>query len=328
MTLRRVVIGVLAALLLPAVVLTWARLLDPREGPWVRVVAFTPYAVPLYALAALVLGVAWWRAAGRRRTTARLLTLAVGLPLAVHLVWAAGPYVGPGTAPAERGSTFRVLTANLRLGRADPARVVRAAVEHRVDVLVLEEVTPTALAGMRAAGLGAAFGHRAGRPADGAAGTVVLSRRPIRHVRPLGTGLGGYRMEVRVPGGEVTLLAVHVRPPDAQARGWAADLSTVRGWAVGEDGPTVIAGDFNATPDHVAMRDLRGRGFDDAATQARSGWQPTWPSSGAESVLGVPLPPLLQVDHVLVNAALRATRTESISLPGTDHRALLAILTR
>lgn len=326
MWLRRMVTGLLVLLLLPAALLTYARLQDPRGGAWVMLVAFTPYAVPLYAAAVLVLALCWWRSTGRTRTTAKVLTVVGALALALHLAWASGPYVGQPSAAADGGNRLRVMTANLQLGRADPARLVRAAVQRRVDVLVLEEVTPQVVAGMRAAGLPRAFPHRAGRPADGAGGTMVFSRARLERVRRIRTGFAGYSMRVRDGRHAVTLVAVHSRPPLGGAADWAADLNAVRAAAVAGQGPTMVVGDFNATTDHLPMRDLAGRGFDDAATEAGSGWQPTWPSAARLPVLGVRVPPLVAVDHVLVNQSLHAVRTQAVSLPGTDHRALLAIL--
>ena len=100
----------------------------------------------------------------------------------------------------------------------------------------------------------------------------------------------------------------------------------VRRSAGGLAGPTVVAGDLNATMDHAPMRELVGRGFRDAATEARSRWQPTWPSAGMVSRFGVTVPPLLAIDHVLVDEGLRAVATRSYPVPGTDHRALVATL--
>jgi endonuclease/exonuclease/phosphatase (EEP) superfamily protein YafD len=88
----------------------------------------------------------------------------------------------------------------------------------------------------------------------------------------------------------------------------------------------VIAGDLNATMDHVPMRALVGSGFADAATQADSRWQPTWPADGQVSRFGFALPSLVPIDHVLVKGALRAVRTESVEIDGTDHRALVAVV--
>jgi endonuclease/exonuclease/phosphatase (EEP) superfamily protein YafD len=328
MFLRRLTIALLSVLLLPALVLTYGRLLDPRGGLWVRLVAFTPYAALLYALALVLLLLAWWRARDRLRTAAKLLAAFAALGLLLHLFWVSAAYVGPATASAKEGTTFRVMTANLKLGQADASQVVKAAVDHRVDVLVLDEVTPQVLGRMRAAGLDRAYPRSAGKPADGPAGTMVFSRGTISGVHRIDTEFAGYAMRVRVASRSVDLLAVHPRPPLGHARGWAADLNAVRAAAVAQHGPALVVGDFNATLDHLPMRDLQGRGFDDAATQATSGWQPTWPAAGEVRVLGVAVPSLVQLDHVLVDRGLHAVRTESIEITGSDHRAVLAILSR
>ena len=86
----------------------------------------------------------------------------------------------------------------------------------------------------------------------------------------------------------------------------------------------MIVGDLNATMDHAPMRELVGRGYDDAATQAASGWQPTWPAAGEVSRFGLAVPSLLPIDHVFLSTGLRAVSTESVTIAGTDHRALVA----
>jgi len=96
--------------------------------------------------------------------------------------------------------------------------------------------------------------------------------------------------------------------------------------AVAASGPTLVAGDFNATLDHQPMRELDGRGFQDAAALANSGWQPTWPASDEVSILGVPVPAMLQLDHVVVDDAFGVVDTEAVSIRGTDHRAVVATL--
>ncbi len=74
MKLRWLLLGVLTTLVLvPALLLTTARLLDLPGGTWVRLVAFTPYALVLYAAALLLLLLAWWRGRGFWRGTARVL---------------------------------------------------------------------------------------------------------------------------------------------------------------------------------------------------------------------------------------------------------------
>jgi endonuclease/exonuclease/phosphatase (EEP) superfamily protein YafD len=314
----------LALLLVPAALVTNARLLDLTGGTWVRLVAFTPHAGLLYLVALLLLLPVAIRGHGIGRALARVVGVLMTVPLLMHAYWASGPFLGTPAAQASGSRPLHVMTANLLVGRADAASVVEAAATRDVDVLVLEEITPEALTALRAAGLRRAFPHTAGRPEAGTHGTMVFATGRIRAVARLHTGLGSYAMDVAVPGGPVHLLAVHPRPPLGDAGSWRADHGAVRQAARGAAGRTMIVGDLNATMDHAPMRELVGRGYRDAATQATSGWQPTWPAPGQLTRFGVPVPPLVAIDHVLLGDGLRAVRTESVTIPGTDHRALVA----
>lgn len=318
----------LSVLLVPAGLITFARLSDLPGGTWVRLVTFTPYAGALYALALLPL--LWVGLRGRRfaRGLARSLAVVAVLGLLLHAYWASGPFIGSSPAEASSGRPLRVMTSNLRLGQADATEVLDVAVDRDVDLLVLEEVTPQALAGLRAAGIGHVFDHSAGHAAPGPAGTMVFSTHPLRHVRRLDTRFGSYEMDVRLPRASVHLLAVHPRPPIGDVTEWRADQRAIRQGARGRQGSTLIVGDFNATMDHAPLRELVGRGYDDAATEARSGWQPTWPSAGEVSGFGVAVPSMIPIDHVFLSVGLRALRTESVTIDGTDHRALVATVTR
>ncbi len=325
MRLRRGVGALLALLVVPAAVLTYARLAERHGAWWVRLVGFAPYAVPLYLLGMLVLALAWWRAGGRARLAAKTGLVLCACALALHLSWAAPAYVGPAATSAGRGTPLRVLTANLDRGRAEAASLVATVVRERVDVLVLEEVTPRSLHRLRAAGLCRVLPHAAGRAAPGRAGVMVLARDAVVRAERLPTGLGSYVVQVRHGRFRATLVAAHVRPARGSAGAWSADLNTVRtAAATARPGPVVVAGDLEATCDHLPLRDLAGRGFRDAATEARSGWQPTWPARA--SVLGVRVPPLLALDHVLVGPRVTAVATSAVTVPGSDHRALLALL--
>jgi endonuclease/exonuclease/phosphatase (EEP) superfamily protein YafD len=327
MKLRWVLVGlVVTALLVPAGLLTAARLLDLPGASWVRLVSFTPYALVLYAVAVPFLLLAWWRGHGVWRGTARVLVVASLLGVALHAFWASGPFLGAPAAEAAGTGRLHVMTSNLRFGEANTSRVVEVAVADDVDLLVLQEVTPQALGRLEGAGLGAAFEHRAGRPANGPAGTMVFSRYPLSKVKRLDTQFGSYALDVRAPGGRVHLLAVHPRPPIGSVAGWRSDQGVVRHAARATGGRTLIVGDLNATMDHVPMRALVGSGYEDAATQANSRWQPTWPAAGQVSRLGLSVPSLLPIDHVFVTSPLRAVSTRSVTIEDTDHRALVAVV--
>ena len=306
---------VVIAVLAPAMMITAARIVGPDGGRWVRLVSFTPYALLLYGVALLLLIVAVIAGHGFRRAIAGTLAVLL-LPLvAVHLWWVSPAYVGQPAASANQGETFTVLASNLYLGEADPVELSRVAEETGADILVLTEITPAALAGLEEAGVTDAFPHAEGEPVEGVAGTMVLSRHELTDGSALDTTSGGVAVTVGLPTRSIRLLAVHAHPPSDDATAWRSDHAVIRRAAAASAGPTVVAGDFNATMDHEQMRELDGRGFTDAALQADSGWQPTFPD-----------PPLIPVDHVLLTADLVATHTDAVSIEGTDHRALVAEL--
>lgn len=310
-------------LLVPAGAISIARLAQPPGGGWTRLVAFTPYALPLYLLALVLLVVAWASASGGWLRVAATFTVAALAGAVLHGVWVSRAFVG-GTVAPDRGEPYRVMTLNLMLGQASAADVVLAATEHEVDVLVLQEVDQAALERLDKAGLSDLLPERAGEPADGAAGTMVLARRALDRVTELGTGFGGYQVEQR----NLTIVAVHARPPVGTAADWASDQRIIRRAAYDRSTPALIVGDLNATTDHRVLRELEGRGYVDAATSADAGWQPTWPADGQVRVGGVAVPPLLALDHVLINEVLHVVSTEAVAIEGTDHRALVAELSR
>jgi endonuclease/exonuclease/phosphatase (EEP) superfamily protein YafD len=85
------------------------------------------------------------------------------------------------------------------------------------------------------------------------------------------------------------------------------------------DHPLVVAGDFNAVNDHGPMQALQRAGLKSATDVAGAGWLPTYPANRL-------IPPLLPIDHVLINEDLTATSVTSFAVSGTDHRGLLATI--
>lgn len=320
MSVRRAVWWVLLlASLLPALTLTVLRLGAWEAGLAIRLVSFTPYAVVAYAVALVLLLVA-----ARRRPAARVGALGVVAALVLHGSWLAplvtGAPAAGGAGQAAADERVVVMSSNLLMGRADTAQVVRAAVDADVDLLVLQEVTGRALAGLDSAGLDELLPHRIGFPVTGerpfadTVGTMVFAREPLGEPRPLGTVLQSW--EVEVDG--VVLLAVHPSAP-TDPDGWVRDHALLRE-AARESDADLVVGDLNATLDHAPLRRLVDDGYRDAVEESNSGWQPTWPANG----LFVGLPgPLVQIDHVLTGPGLRAASARTLPVDGTDHRALL-----
>jgi endonuclease/exonuclease/phosphatase family metal-dependent hydrolase len=242
-----------------------------------------------------------------------------GLGLAVQ-TWSVLPLL---TGGSDETPDLTVMTANLEFGKGDAVTVVRTVAEEEVDVLVLEEVTPTGYDALLAVGLVELLPHQAGEPVTGAAGTLVLSRYPLAESRSFTLRNGGLDVDVAAPE-PFRLLAVHTAQPVDLPDWWVTDMATVRRRAAEavDEGPTLVVGDFNATRDHQPLRAILGTGLRDAAEQAGSGWQPTWPTRFRTSWLQ----PLITIDHVLTSKEYVATGTRTVEVRNSDHLALLADL--
>ena len=319
MRARVVVLWVVVGLvLLPALVITLARLLDSDRRIVITLVAFTPWALPLYAVVVLL---ALGRLVVRRRWRGAALPIALVAVagLVLHGWWYAPQLTGANPPAADGATPMVVMTANLRLGEADGIEVVRLATERDVDLLVVQEVTPAVLADMDRAGLTDLLPHRVGETGSRAAGTMAFARMPLTDAERLPTPLGSWSFVL----GDLRVQAVHPEYP-VDAPGWVRDQDVIVR-AVTEGDPDLVVGDFNATVDHPSMRTLADRGYRDAGELANDGWHPTWPANGKFDLLGLPL---AQIDHVLVGDRLAALSMTTVGVPGSDHRAVVATVAR
>lgn len=226
---------------------------------------------------------------------------------------------------APSGTALRFLSANLRYGRADAEAVVRYA-EASADIVALQELTPSALARLEAAGLDRMFPHRALREMDEPGGVGLWSRHPISDVRiDDGFWLGMLAADVHLPeaSAPTRVMTVHLSAPwPDPLQGWRDDLARLAGTllktARASAGPVLLAGDLNATPDMREFRRLLRQGYQDAGAQAGAGVVRTHPSD-------IVAPPVFAVDHILTRGYV-ATSLRTLQVPGSDHRALLAQL--
>jgi endonuclease/exonuclease/phosphatase family metal-dependent hydrolase len=279
-----------------------------RVHPLIAFVAFTPYVAataPIPVIVALIL---------RRRLPALVaLVAAVLLAVAVLPRWLSVEEHGRGSGAAT------VMTSNLFGGRGDPERVVELVRRHRVDVLFLEELRPDAVERLDRAGLRALLPHRALEARPGSEGNGILSRHPLRRV-PEWERSNEPAADVTIPGftAPVRVRVVHPFPPlgHDKARAWRAHLHELP--PPPRDRTAVIAGDFNATLDHRALRAVLDRGWQDAAAEAGKGLRPTWPVG--RRILG------LAIDHVLVSPGVVVGPVSIHEIPGSDHRAVIARL--
>ncbi len=276
------------------------------------------YALLGYGFALVVFLLLLVRPGSRRRLAAAGAAVAV-VGVALQAVWLAPLFAGGG---AGTRSDLVVMNSNLEFGEGDPHAVVAAVRSHHVDVLVLEEVTPDAVEGLASSGLTRLLPQVAGSPDDDAAGTMVYSRYRLGEPERLAVSHGGLAVTVSAPA-PFRLLAVHPSQPVLAASTWVSDLDEVRARArlAVRRGPTMVVGDLNSGWDNRLFRNLFTAGLRDAGEESNAGWQPTWPS-----MMVVPVPRLVTLDHVLTSDRYAAVSTATLPVPGSDHRALVARL--
>nr|WP_091604309.1 endonuclease/exonuclease/phosphatase family protein [Micromonospora mirobrigensis] len=302
------------ALVAPGLGWTVVRLPGLERGPLVQAVAFTPYLAG-WSLLALVAALAL-----RRRWPA----LVAGLT-AVALVGVVAPRALPARQPDAGGPPVRLLTANLLHGDADPGELVELVRSHRVDVLVVQEFTPGAEAGLDRAGLGALLPHRQLNPEVGTTGSGLYSRFPLSDPqvrRNRGFNFTQASATVAAPGAPpVRVESAHPAAPWSVAvvDDWRTDLAGQP--PATPDGPLrILAGDFNATLDHAPLRALLDTGYADAADAVGAGLSGTWGPYDGDLI------PPVTIDHVLVDRRIAVRAVDVHPLPGSDHRAVLAEL--
>jgi endonuclease/exonuclease/phosphatase family metal-dependent hydrolase len=301
---------------LPWVVWAALRATGSERGfPLVPAMSFTPYAA-----AGVVLPLA---AALRTRSPAgAVLSAGAGAVLAGAMLSgrrSSGPAV-----PAD-GVRLRVATVSLRKGLVHPTPVVDLVRRLGVDVLSVQELTPRAEAGLCAAGLGVLLPTAHVIPARpgvvASASGAVWTRLPVekRDAVPGSFEQPTVRLAIEgAPALEVT--AVHSMPPATSrrsVRAWTRDLADLP--ALDPGVLQVLAGDFNATLDHAALRAVLRTGWADAAQRAGRGRAWTW------RPLRLPYP-RLSLDHVLVDPRIAVAAVALVHLHGSDHRALVVDL--
>ncbi|MBB5956669.1 endonuclease/exonuclease/phosphatase (EEP) superfamily protein YafD [Saccharothrix tamanrassetensis] len=248
----------------------------------------------------------------------RWLVGTVTLLVALVLVAAVAPRAFPDSRPIGVGQQVRVMAANLLVGRAEAEAVVEAVRAHEVDVLALQELTPAMVRDFERAGLDEVLPHRVFLAEPGASGSGIASRYPLT-ARDLAapSTLRQAGALVDLPGEDLEVVSVHPLPPVVPdgPETWQRDMAGLPQRDL--NGPfRVLAGDFNATLDHVGLRRLLNQGYVDAADQVGAGLDPTWPS-------GAVWPPPVVIDHVLVDNRCPVDTFQVIDIPGSDHRAIV-----
>lgn len=291
-----------------------------------RVVAmfasFIPYGFMAWGFVAMVVLFATrrWR---------RSLALPALIIMVLQASWLV-PVV-PAVSPPATGEPFRLMSLNMKYGKAEADQVKAQLNRAQPDVVVLIEYSDAAEERLFQVGALNDYPYRMGNSVPGyakvgyesPAGTMVYSRYPLTLVETLPTTMGQHVVKVHCPTGTVTVIAAHPTNMIPGASVWQREaliLADVTA-ALFDDGPLVVVGDFNAVPEQVTYRNFVARsGLTNAAHQSGSGWLPTFP---ANQTL---VPPMIAIDHVFVNDQVTAKVVRTFHVERTDHLGLDAEL--
>jgi len=221
------------------------------------------------------------------------------------------------------GLAVRLASANLKIGAADPVRLLRTLTESKVDLLAVQEMTPDWLQRADGAGLAALFPYRIDVPGGLAEGSTLFSRYPLLDTGGAPATDGWYYQmygTVQMPDGtRVFVQSVHTAAPLSPAGVGRWRDSLARQPKATPDGPLrVLIGDFNASLDAGRMRDLMATGYRDAAGVVGKGFSGTF---GATQFR----PPVV-IDHALVDGRIGIKSFDIRPLAGSDHRLIVVDL--
>jgi endonuclease/exonuclease/phosphatase (EEP) superfamily protein YafD len=221
------------------------------------------------------------------------------------------------------GTPLTVLSFNTFKGGADPAALAAIIAARRPDLVSLPEAGPRFAA--KLAPLVEPLGYRIqssrSSGSDVSSVTALVSDRLGDVAVRNGSDAKDFPyLEVTGGGlGQLHFVAFHAASPVPQhVQSWTQDLALLPQWCTGAT-PAIVAGDFNATLDHSALRTGMA-GCSDAAAQRGDGLDPTWGPSGRHRFFGP------QIDHVISTSGIEASSFEVLDLPGSDHLPILSTL--
>lgn len=237
------------------------------------------------------------------------------------------------TRSQEKSLEIRVMTLNCRYGRANANQIIKLAKTHKIDTILLQEVSKKLVKNLEKLGIKRDFAHvQLGNTNNHENGGFNAIYTRLSNVKSFGKSIkidaANVPIVTAVSGdsrAENLLITFASAHPKSPMRGCAAWCSGIMALAkIGENHNksgykkvTIIGGDLNSTPDHPSFRTLLKSGFLDASMQIgkRLKTWPTWQKW-----------PNLALDHVLVKStgcSAKATEQSTIRVDGSDHFALI-----
>lgn len=329
-------LGILVTVLcaIAAAVVTWPGFFRvERIFPIAQIVSFRGVLVLFFA-AALVLALLLALIRPIRGLALSLALLAAVAGVANAGILAVRGGIGTEPLPAKTDDSVRVMTWNTAGPATSPETIAKIAVAMDADIVALPETTietgeQVAIA-MRDLGH-RMWAHHAEDPSTewDAGSTTLLISPDLGDYAVIESSVDGASNTSTVPSavampvsgeGPVVVAAHAVAPRQSYMQAWREDLQ----WLADQcgDANVIMAGDFNATVDHMAGLGVDGATLGhctDAAVETGNGSLGTW-STELPALLGAP------IDHIMASSHWRATGSlvlQSLDDSGSDHRPLI-----
>lgn len=237
------------------------------------------------------------------------------------------------TRSQEKSLEIRVMTLNCRYGHANASQIIKIAKTHKIDTILLQEVSKKLVKNLEKLGIKRDFAHvQLGNANDHENGGFNAIYTRLSNVKSFGKSIKIDAANVPIVTAEacdssaenllITFASAHPKSPMRGCAAWCSGIMSLA--KIGENHNksgckkvTIIGGDLNSTPDHPSFRALLKSGFLDASMQIgkRLKTWPTWQKW-----------PNLALDHVLVKSSgciAKATEQSTIRVDGSDHFALI-----
>lgn len=246
--------------------------------------------------------------------------LKISTAVAMVAAWNIGSNWTPLETPKPNQAVFRVIQANVNVANPSPARLLTWVREEQPDVLVVEEVSPEWKAKLESI---PGYRYHKVLPSSDSFGIAVISRHPMHVLSPDSPATRDAMfkttdidVEVEWQGERVRVLATHPMPPirsylDALRNKYLAESAQSLGDSTA---PSLLVGDFNATPWSGAAVGIRRSGMDFSSALI-----PTWPAMFG--VLAV-----IPIDHVVINKRWGVANRQRGPDIGSDHFPIMVDL--
>lgn len=334
--LRLIGILLTVALAILTAVLTWPSFFRlQRFFPLAQIVSFRGILLIGFAVV-LVLALLLALSRTMRGFAASVALIAL-VGVAANAVILTSRGLGTDELPAKTETSVRVLTWNTAGGATSAQQIAQIAVAMDADIVTLPETTivtgeQVAIA-MRDLG-SPMWAHHADNPDtqwDAGSTTILISPR-LGDYSVIDSSRDGTSNTSTVPSavampvsgeGPIVVAAHAVAPRQAYMQAWRDDLQWLADQCAADN--VILAGDFNATVDHMAGLGIDGATLGrctDVAEKTGNGSVGTW-STDVPALIGAP------IDHVLVSPAWEPTGSlvlRSLDGSGSDHRPVVVQL--